>query len=64
VKIGALEFRECKVTVVDKGSVLGEDGLIGADVFQDFLIDLGFPNKKLRLESLPKRQDDDSMAEI
>jgi len=53
VKIGALEFRECKVTVVDKGSVLGEDGLIGADVFQDFLIDLGFPNKKLRLESLP-----------
>jgi hypothetical protein len=60
VKIGALEFRDCTVTVIDKGSVVGEDGLIGADVFQDFLIDLDFPTKKLRLGRLPKRPDDGS----
>jgi hypothetical protein len=55
---GKLEFRDCAVTVVDKGSVLGEDGLIGSDVFQDFMIDLDFPAKKLRLGSLPKRPND------
>jgi len=33
--------------------------LIGTDVFQDFLIDLDFPNRKLRLETLPKLKDDD-----
>ncbi len=60
VKIGALEFRDCTVTVIDKGSVVGEDGLVGADIFQDFLIDLDFPNKKLRLGSLPKRTDENS----
>jgi hypothetical protein len=60
VKIGALEVRDCTVTVVDKGSVVGEDGLVGADVFQDFLIDLDFPNKKLRLGRLPKRPDEGS----
>ena len=60
VKIGALEFRDCTVTVIDKGSVVGEDGLVGADVFQDFLIDLDFPNKKLRLGSLPQRTDEGS----
>jgi hypothetical protein len=61
IKIGALEFRDCPVMVVDKrGSLLGEDGFIGSDVFQDFLIDLDFPNKKLRLGRLPKRPDDAS----
>jgi TonB family protein len=59
VKIGGLEFHDCNVTVVDKGSILGEDGLIGSDVFQDFMIDLDFPAKKLRLGRLPKLQDDD-----
>jgi len=58
VKIGALEFRNCTVTVIDKGSVLGEDGLIGTDVFEQFLIDLDFPNKKLRLGNLPPRPDE------
>lgn len=60
IKIGALEFRDCPVRVVDKRSVLGEDGFIGADVFQEFLIDLDFPNQKLRLGKLPKRTEEDS----
>src|SRR5262249_29881140 len=55
IKVGALEFRDCPVTVIDKGSVLGEEGLVGTDVFEQFLIDLDFPNKKLRLGNLPKR---------
>jgi hypothetical protein len=46
--------------VVDKRSVLGEEGFIGADVFQEFLIDLDFPAKKLRLGKLPKRLGEDS----
>lgn len=59
IKIGELEFRDCPVVVLDKRSVLGEDGLIGTDVFQEFLIDLDFRNKKLRLGKLPKRPDED-----
>jgi tetratricopeptide (TPR) repeat protein len=60
IKIGELEFRDCPVVVLDTNSVLGdfsEDGLIGTDVFQDFLIDLDFPNQKLRLGQLPPRFD-------
>jgi predicted aspartyl protease len=60
VKVGALEFRDCPVVIVDKRSVLGEDGFIGADVFQEFLIDLDFPSKKLRLGKLPNIQGEDS----
>jgi len=59
IQIGDLEFRDCPVVVLDKRSVLGEDGLIGTDVFQEFLIDLDFRDKKLRLGKLPKRPGED-----
>jgi TonB family protein len=59
IKLGVLEFRDCTVTVIDKRSVLGQDGLIGTDVFDQYLINLDFPNKKLRLGNLPKRPDED-----
>jgi hypothetical protein len=55
LKIGELEFQNCTVRVLDQRSVVGEDGLIGADVFSSFLVDLDFPNEKLRLSELPKR---------
>jgi tetratricopeptide (TPR) repeat protein len=55
LKIGELEFQGCTVRVLDQRSVIGEDGLIGADVFSTFLVDLDFPNEKLRLQELPKR---------
>ncbi len=32
---------------------MSEDGLIGADVFQSFLVDVDFPNEKLGLSELP-----------
>jgi tetratricopeptide (TPR) repeat protein len=60
LKIGDLEFQGCTVHVLEQRSVVGEDGLIGADVFSSFLVDIDFPNEKLRLSELPKRPDDAS----
>ena len=60
IKIGNLEFHDCPVEVMEKRSVVGEEGLIGADVFDDFLVDLDFPNEKLRLSQLPQRPDEAS----
>jgi len=48
-RIGSLEFRNCPVDVIDKRAVTDEEGLIGADVFQRFLIEIDFPGRKLRL---------------
>jgi len=53
IRIGDLEFKNCIVEVSDKTSVVGDDGLIGADVFANSLVDIDFPNQKLRLSELP-----------
>lgn len=58
LKVGDLEFKDCTVRVTDERSVIGEDGLIGADVFSSFLVDLDFANEKLRLSPLPQRPGD------
>ena len=44
--------------------MVGEDGLIGADVFGDFLVEIDFPWEKLKLRELPKRpgQSDQPLA--
>ena len=55
IKVGELEFQNCPVEVMESRSVAGESGLIGADVFEQFLVDIDFPNEKLRLSELPKR---------
>lgn len=55
IKIGGLEFQDCPITVMNKRSVAEEEGLVGADVFEHFLIDLNFPQRKLYLSALPKR---------
>jgi tetratricopeptide (TPR) repeat protein len=55
IRIGSLEFRNCPVYVIDKNSLTDEEGLVGADVFQRFLIELDFPGRKLRLSQLPAR---------
>jgi tetratricopeptide (TPR) repeat protein len=55
IKIGELEFQNCPIEVMESRSVAREDGLIGADVFASFLVDIDFPNEKLRLSQLPKR---------
>jgi hypothetical protein len=55
IKIGGLEFQNCPVEMIEGRSVGDEDGLIGTDVFHDFLVDLDFPDEKLKLSELPKR---------
>jgi tetratricopeptide (TPR) repeat protein len=55
IKVGELEFQDCPVAVMDKRSVVEENGLIGADVFEHFLVDINIPDRKLRLSELPKR---------
>jgi tetratricopeptide (TPR) repeat protein len=57
IRIGDLEFRDCSVRVMDRSSVAGEDGLIGADVFSHFLVDIDLSNGKFRLSELPPRPD-------
>ena len=46
------------VRVLEKHSVLGTDGLIGTDVFRDFVVTLDTPGRELRLGPLPMRSDD------
>jgi tetratricopeptide (TPR) repeat protein len=55
IKVGELEFKNCPIEVMESRSVVGDDGLIGTDVFEEFLVDLDFPNEKLRLNELPER---------
>lgn len=59
VRVGDLEFHDCIVRVTDRTSLTDEDdGLIGADVFSSYLIDIDIPGEKLRLSPLPKRPDE------
>ena len=58
IRIGELEFQDCIVSVSDKNSVGDQDGLIGADVFGSYLVDLDIPAMKLKLSPLPKRPED------
>jgi len=54
LQIGNMEFHDCNVQVVEKGSFPNE-GIIGPEVFSDFLVDLDMPNRKFRLSELPVR---------
>jgi tetratricopeptide (TPR) repeat protein len=55
IRVGELEFQDCVVYVSDKRSVADEDGLIGADVFGAYLVDIDLPEMRLKLSPLPKR---------
>src|SRR5262249_34818400 len=54
IKIGDLEFQNCLVEVSEKRAIVGEDGLIGTDVFSHYLVTLDFLWWKLKLEELPQ----------
>ena len=53
ITIGGLEFKNCLVEVSDRRNVVGDDGLIGMDVFSQFAVTLDFPWRKLTLGPLP-----------
>ncbi len=58
IRIGELEFQDCVVAVSDQRSLTDRDGLIGADVFGSYLIDIDLPGEKLKLSPLPKHPED------
>jgi Flp pilus assembly protein TadD len=60
IKIGSLEFHNCMVTVTDRKDVIGIDGLIGTDVFSNYLITLDYPISKMFLAPLPQRPNDNA----
>ena len=53
VRIGGLVLRNCPVAVFDAAKDSDADGLIGADVFARFLVQLDWPRMKLRLLPYP-----------
>jgi hypothetical protein len=55
IRLGNLEFCDCYVDVTEKRSALDDDGLVGADLFENFLVDLDFSGRKFRLSELPPR---------
>ena len=58
IKIGKLEFHDCAVDVLDSRDVVGDDGLIGMDVFSNLLVTLDYPMHRLDLSPLPPRPTD------
>jgi Tfp pilus assembly protein PilF len=54
IRVGKLEFQNCRVHVVDRLQT-AVDGIIGTDVFSQFLIEMDFPSSVLRLSPLPPR---------
>jgi tetratricopeptide (TPR) repeat protein len=53
IRIGEIEFQGCHLRVVEKRSVADGEGLIGADLFSHFLVDINIPDYKLALSPLP-----------
>jgi hypothetical protein len=65
IRIGDLEFENCAVEVVDAVTMpSGADGLIGADVFSDFLVTLDFPMRQVLLQPLPPLPGQSAAADV
>ncbi|HJX83664.1 MAG TPA: aspartyl protease family protein, partial [Candidatus Angelobacter sp.] len=54
ITIGGLEFHNCTVLVSSKSNVADGAGLIGPDIFQDFLVTLDFKQQRVLLSPLPR----------
>ena len=63
VKLDDAEFHNCPVFIVDKMPVQA-DGIIGTDVFQNFLIEIDYPTSTFRLSQLPPHPDDIATAPV
>ena len=60
VRIGPLEYRDAIVNVADRDIPDVEDGLIGADVFSDFLVTIDFAARRLLLKPFPNYRPGDT----
>jgi Tfp pilus assembly protein PilF len=63
LKVGNLELRNCLVEVSETRDVMDDDGLIGSDLFQEYLVEIDFPHHTFRLSELPPRPDEAGKAE-
>lgn len=61
VVIGDLEFHDCFVQATPR-EIAEVDGIIGMDVFSQYLVTLDPPARKLRLEPMPARGNDGEPA--
>jgi tetratricopeptide (TPR) repeat protein len=52
IVVGDLQFANCYVQVVEHLRFPDEDGLIGTNIFEDFLVDLDLSHKQFRLSPL------------
>jgi hypothetical protein len=53
--VGPLEYKNIPLDIVDENSIADRDGIIGTDVFDDFLITLDFVARKVLLQPLTPR---------
>jgi Flp pilus assembly protein TadD len=58
IRIGDLQFEGCYVDVIERNSLVDDDGLIGSDVFSSYLVDIDFPDTKFKLTQLPPYPDE------
>ena len=61
IVIGDLEFHDCFVQATPR-EIAEVDGIIGMDVFSQYLVTLDLPARKLHLEPMPARGKDDLPA--
>jgi predicted aspartyl protease len=56
--VGTLRYKECLIRVAEGDLRLteGEDGLIGTDLFSDYLVEMDFPKRQLHLTPQPPRE--------
>ncbi len=55
IRIGDVEFADCMVEVSSKRSVGDTAGLVGMNVFQNFMITLDYPLRRFSIKPLPER---------
>jgi predicted aspartyl protease len=53
IKIGGVELANCPIGVSEKKFLADEDGLIGTDVFSQFLVSIDFQKSVVKLDPLP-----------
>jgi predicted aspartyl protease len=58
VRVGTVEFRDAVVTVSESALVGAEQGLMGTDIFESFVVTLDLPNGAMRLEPFAGASDD------
>ncbi len=58
VRIGNLKFADVPIEAFSGVSVAGDDGLIGADVFRDFLVGIDFVHYRISLDPFAERPPD------